>query len=67
MSKKLDDTITTIKDFKFATRCIDERSQIFVQLTGLGDDDSTLIEITELQLVLPKNETEAPYLVLRCK
>ena len=40
---------------------------MYIQLTRLGDDDSALIEITEIQMVLSKEENEKPYLVLRCK
>lgn len=65
--KSLDETITTIKGFKHATQGISEDLQMYVQLTGLGDDDSALIEITELQVVLPKHEGDDTYLVLRCK
>lgn len=67
MPKSLDSEITTIKNFKHATRGISEDLQMYVQLTGLGDDDSALIEITELQIVLAKKEDDDAYLVLRCK
>jgi len=67
MSRNLDSEITTIKNFKHATQGISEDLQMYVQLTGLGDDDSTLIEITELQVVLPKKDGDDSYLVLRCK
>ena len=67
MSKTLDNNITTIKNFRHATSSLNEELQMYIQLTRLGDDDSALIEITEIQMVLSKEENEKPYLVLRCK
>ena len=67
MSKKIDDTITTIRDFQNATKMINPDSQIFVQANGHYADDSVLVEITELLLRLPKNMGELPYLILRTK
>ena len=68
MSKKeLDETITTLENFRHATNGLSDRTQMYVQLTGYGDDDSALIEITEVQMILPKTSSEDPYLVLRCK
>jgi len=67
MPKSLDTSITTIKNFKHATKDLKESMQIFVQLTGHGDDDSALIEITEIQAILPKDDNADTYLVLRSK
>lgn len=67
MPKSLDMNITTLKGVRHATKDLNGENQIYVQLTGHGDDDSALIEITEIQMVLPKNENEESYLVLRCK
>ena len=69
MSKKksLDETITTLGNFRVATEKLHDGTQMFVQLTGHGDDDSALIEVTEMQLVLPKHRDDEPYLILRCK
>ena len=67
MPKSLDSTITTVGNFRHATKDINPHLQIYVQLTGQGDDDSALIEITELQLILQKKEDDDSYLVLRCK
>lgn len=61
--KKLDETITTVRDFVTATKHINPDAQIYVQL----DEDSALIEITELLLRLPKYEYQLPYLILRAK
>jgi hypothetical protein len=67
MSKKLDDNITTIEHFRHATKSLNGDMQMYIQNTGNGYDDSALVEITEMQLILPKKETEDAYLVLRCK
>jgi hypothetical protein len=67
MPKSLDQNITTVGNLQHATKPLNKSLQMYVQLTGLGDDDSALIEITELQLVLPKKEGDDSYLVLRCK
>jgi len=67
MSRSLDSEITTIGNFNHATNGLNKNLQMYVQLTGLGDDDSALIEITELQVVLPKKDDDDSYLVLRCK
>lgn len=63
MTEKLDREITTVGDFRFATQSIvDEKTQLYVQL----DNSSSLIEITEIQLNLPKTKNQKPFLVLRC-
>ena len=67
MSRQLDKTITTITNFRHATDTLDGELQIYVQKTGREDDDSALVETTEVQLVLPKNVDEKSYLVLRSK
>ena len=67
MDKKIDETITTLKDFKHATDWLNPEAQIYVQVNGQYGDDSVLIEITEVLLRLPKNEKETPYLILRTK
>lgn len=64
MSKKLDETITTIENFRTATKHINGNIQMYVQLS---EDDSNLIEVTEVQLVLPKMDFEQPTLILRCR
>ncbi len=64
---KLDDSIITVSQFKHAIRGVFDGAQMFVQLTGHGDDDSALVEITEVFLNLPKYKEEEPYVVLRCK
>ena len=63
MSKKIDETITTIENFNHATKSINPQTKMYVQLVGeeLGD----LVEITEIQLVLPKTFEDKPYLILR--
>jgi hypothetical protein len=67
MSKELDTTITTIGHFRHATKSLNGEMQIYMQNTGNGVDDSALVEITEIQLTLPKNENDEAYLILRCK
>ena len=67
MPKSLDSTITTLKGLRHATKELNGENQIYVQLTGHGDDDSALVEITEVQMILPKDEEDESYLVLRCK
>lgn len=67
MPRNLDSTITTIGNLEHATKGLNKSLQMYVQLTGQGDDDSALIEITEVQMILPKNDEEGSYLVLRCK
>ncbi len=64
---KLDGSITTVSQFKHAIKDVFGGAQMFVQLTGHGDDDSALVEITEVFLNLPKYKEEEPYVVLRCK
>jgi len=66
MSKKLDQSITTIKNFRHATSHLNGDIQIYIQIDhDIHTSNSTLIEITEVQLVLPKNDNEASYLLLR--
>ena len=66
MSKKLDQSITTIKNFRHATEHLNGNIQMYIQLDkDIYTPNSDLIEITEVQLVLPKDENEASYLVLR--
>jgi hypothetical protein len=67
MPKSLDKNITTLNGIRHATQHLNGENQIYVQLTGYNDDDSALIEITEIQMVLPKDENEEAYLVFRCK
>jgi len=67
MPKQLDTTITTIGHFRHATKSLNSDLQIYMQNTGNGVDDSALVEITEIQLVLPKTEEDKAYMVLRCK
>ena len=62
MGKKLDQTITTLKDFRYATRDIKDEVQLYVQLP----DETSLIEITEVQINLAKNEEESEFLILKC-
>lgn len=67
MPKPLDSDITTIGNFQHATKGLPKDMQIYVQLTGQGFDDSALIEITEIQAILPKKDEDDTYLVLRSK
>ncbi len=66
MDKQLDTTITTLKNFRHATKELQGKVQIYAQLDIINGDSSALIELTEVQLILAKNENEEPYLVLRC-
>lgn len=64
MLKEIDASITTISDFRNATKSLDGDIQIFIhkiesgELTALG-------AITEIQLNLPKTSEEEPFLILR--
>ena len=66
MGKQLDKTITTLGNMRHATRDLKDDIQMYIQPNDLHGDASALTEITEVQLVLPKEEDEEPYLVLRC-
>jgi hypothetical protein len=65
MSKKLDTEITTLGNFNHATKDISKSIQMYVQMTHFNEDTGALLEITEVQLVLPKSIEEEPFLVLR--
>ena len=60
---EIDETITTIKDFKNAVCGINDNFQMYV----LPHDTDSLVEITEVMLVLPKKLHMEPYLVLRTR
>jgi hypothetical protein len=64
--KQLDKTITTIKNFNYSIKGIPEDTQMYIQVTGPEYNDSALIEITEVQLNLPKDADDVPTLILRC-
>jgi hypothetical protein len=65
MTKKLDQEITTLDNFRHSTKDLNGNLQMFVQNTHYDDDSGALIEITEVQLILPKTSEEEPFLVLR--
>jgi hypothetical protein len=60
--KKLDRTITTIQDFKKATEILNPNLQLYTE-----DVDGILTEVTEILMVLSKEEGENPYIILRCR
>jgi hypothetical protein len=67
MAKKLDNKITSLKDFRYATKELKGDTQIFVSVSHPFDDPSVLIEVTEVEMILPKNEDEKAYLILRAR
>jgi hypothetical protein len=66
MGKTIDETITTLGDFRHATRDLKDNIQLFIQDIQLGETSGPLVEVTEIQLILPKNENDTACLVLRC-
>jgi hypothetical protein len=64
--KKLDENITTLKNFRHATQTFSGDIQIYVQVNEPGGEPSALIEVTEIMMNLPKNESDEPYIILRC-
>jgi hypothetical protein len=62
--KNLDETITTLGDFRHATKSLKDGIQIYIQ--EVGEDLQPLIEVTEIQLILPKKIGDEPFIVLRC-
>jgi len=57
------ETITTIGDLKFAIKDLNDDMQLYVQ--GPADNfDDTLYEITVLEVVLAKDDTEESYFVM---
>ena len=65
--RELDENITTVGNFSHATKDIPDSTQIYVQMTGPEYNDSVLIEVTEIQHVLPKMQGGDSYVILRCK
>lgn len=60
---EIDNTITTLGDFRRATKEEKGELQVYVEL----EDGSPLIEITEIIKVLAKSTTGKPYIVLRAR
>jgi len=56
---ELNSTITTVEDLKFALKNVNPKTQIYARI-----DDGTLIEITDILCVLPKNNNDEPYIIL---
>jgi len=63
--KKLDESITTIKNLRYATQDVPDSTQLYVQFMTASGDWSSLIEVTEIQLNLPKDKNDVPMLILR--
>jgi len=63
MGKKMDDSITTVGDFKYATRNAKDDTQIYLEYP----DSLALLEITEIMMQLSKNENERSCVILRAR
>jgi hypothetical protein len=63
--KKLDESITTIRNFEHAVKGLSKDMQIYIQ--DAFNDNSALVEITEIQVILPKTDQEEPFIVLRAR
>lgn len=63
MLKNYDVTITTVGDLQYALEDVKDDVKLYAE----DYNTETLVEITEIFLVLPKNEKEDPYVVLRCR
>ncbi len=63
--KKLHETITTMGDFRIATKDLSNEIQIYVDADTSGYQ--ALMEITEIMLELPKTEGQKPTLILQAR
>lgn len=66
MEKKIDKHITTLGDFRYATKDLKDSIQLYIQDVNFREGVGPLVEVTEIQLMLPKKFTEDPYIILRC-
>ena len=68
MKKELDKSISTLGNFRNATKGLSGKMQLYIQAGGGGFvDSSVLVEVTEIQMNLPKNNDDSQYLILRCR
>ena len=63
MGKELDTTITTLGNFRNATKLLLDDLQLYVNI----EDSGPLIEVTDVQLVLPKEKDDESYIILRAR